>query len=130
MNQGPRNISSLLCVILLAVVCVLTSWAADSDIPKTFDAPTSGQDYVKREVMIPMRDGVKLHTVIVVPKGAQERADSPDPHALQRLQARRAQRQPAHARDPAAGRRSLRGATATSASFRTCAASTNPRAIT
>ena len=28
-------------------------------------------DYVKRDVMIPMRDGVKLHTVIVVPKGAR-----------------------------------------------------------
>ena len=28
-------------------------------------------DYVKRVVMIPMRDGVKLYTVIVVPKGAQ-----------------------------------------------------------
>ena len=29
-------------------------------------------DYVKRVVMIPMRDGVKLYTVIVVPKGAQK----------------------------------------------------------
>ena len=28
-------------------------------------------DYVKRVVMLPMRDGVKLYTVIVVPKGAQ-----------------------------------------------------------
>ena len=28
-------------------------------------------DYVKRVVMIPMRDGVKLYTVIVVPKGAK-----------------------------------------------------------
>lgn len=28
-------------------------------------------DYVKRVEMIPMRDGVKLYTVIVVPKGAQ-----------------------------------------------------------
>jgi uncharacterized protein len=27
-------------------------------------------DYVKREVMIPMRDGVKLYTVIAIPKGA------------------------------------------------------------
>jgi len=45
--------------------------AADSDIPKTFTVPTTGQDYIKREVMIPMRDGVKLHTVIVVPKGAK-----------------------------------------------------------
>ena len=37
---------------------------------KKFEAPTEANDYVKREVMIPMRDGVKLHTVIVVPKGA------------------------------------------------------------
>ena len=41
------------------------------DIPARFEAPTTGYDYVKREVMIPMRDGVKLHTVIVVPKGAR-----------------------------------------------------------
>ncbi len=45
--------------------------AAASDIPKTFTAPLDEYDYVKREVMIPMRDGVKLHTVIVVPKGAK-----------------------------------------------------------
>ncbi|HEY6990320.1 MAG TPA: CocE/NonD family hydrolase [Bryobacteraceae bacterium] len=44
--------------------------AAQSDIPKNFVAPTASYDYVKRDVMIPMRDGVKLHTVIVVPKGA------------------------------------------------------------
>jgi putative CocE/NonD family hydrolase len=40
------------------------------DIPARFVAPTNSYDYVKREVMIPMRDGVRLHTVIVVPKGA------------------------------------------------------------
>jgi putative CocE/NonD family hydrolase len=28
-------------------------------------------DYVRREVMIPMRDAVKLHTVILIPKGAK-----------------------------------------------------------
>ncbi|HEX4273904.1 MAG TPA: CocE/NonD family hydrolase, partial [Bryobacteraceae bacterium] len=43
-----------------------------SDIPKSFTAPTAGLDFIKREVMIPMRDGVKLHTVIVIPKGAHE----------------------------------------------------------
>lgn len=37
---------------------------------RKFEAPTDANDYVKREVMVPMRDGVKLHTVIVVPKGA------------------------------------------------------------
>jgi putative CocE/NonD family hydrolase len=41
------------------------------DIAPKFEAPTSSYDYVKREVMIPMRDGVKLHTVIVIPKGAR-----------------------------------------------------------
>ena len=41
------------------------------DIPATFEAPTSSYDYDKRDVMVAMRDGVKLHTVIVVPKGAR-----------------------------------------------------------
>jgi putative CocE/NonD family hydrolase len=41
------------------------------DIPATFKSPTSAYDYEKRIVMIPMRDGVKLYTVIVVPKGAR-----------------------------------------------------------
>ena len=40
------------------------------DIPAKFDTPASSYDYVKRDVMIPMRDGVKLHAVMVVPKGA------------------------------------------------------------
>lgn len=41
------------------------------DIPAKYDAPTQSYDYIKREVMVPMRDGVKLHTVIVVPRGAK-----------------------------------------------------------
>src|SRR5260370_26826662 len=60
------NISCLLGVSLLPALC-----AADSDIPKVFPAPAANQDYVKREAMIPMRDGVRLYTVIVVPKGAK-----------------------------------------------------------
>ncbi len=40
------------------------------DIPATFTRPTTGFDYDKRVAMIPMRDGVKLYTVIVVPKAA------------------------------------------------------------
>jgi putative CocE/NonD family hydrolase len=41
------------------------------DIPAKFQVATGAYDYEKREVMIPARDGVKLHTVIVVPKGAR-----------------------------------------------------------
>ena len=43
---------------------------AAGDIPADFKVPTAADDYFKRDVMIPMRDGVKLHTVIVIPKGA------------------------------------------------------------
>jgi uncharacterized protein len=42
-----------------------------SDIPKTWNPPKDQWNYIRREVMIPMRDGVKLHTVIVIPKGAK-----------------------------------------------------------
>ncbi len=42
----------------------------DSDIPKVWHEPANDQDFVKREVMIPMRDGVKLHTVIILPRGS------------------------------------------------------------
>jgi len=41
-----------------------------NETPATFRPVTDSFDYIKREVMIPMRDGVKLHTVILVPKGA------------------------------------------------------------
>jgi putative CocE/NonD family hydrolase len=44
--------------------------SAGSDIPQSFAVPLAGYDYVRRDVMVPMRDGVKLHTVIMVPKGA------------------------------------------------------------
>jgi hypothetical protein len=41
-----------------------------SETPATFEPVMDSFDYVRREAMIPMRDGVKLHTVILVPKGA------------------------------------------------------------
>ena len=42
-----------------------------SETPAQMQPATDSFDYVKRDVMIPMRDGVKLHTVIIVPKGAK-----------------------------------------------------------
>ncbi|MCM8731930.1 CocE/NonD family hydrolase [Hephaestia sp. GCM10023244] len=45
-------------------------WPPKGDIPEKFTPPTDARDYIKREVMMPMRDGVKLYTVIVIPKGA------------------------------------------------------------
>ena len=40
-------------------------------MPATVQPATPGFDYARRVVEIPMRDGVKLHTVILVPKGAK-----------------------------------------------------------
>jgi putative CocE/NonD family hydrolase len=45
--------------------------ALPSETPDKFQPVTESFDYVKRDVMVPMRDGVKLHTVILVPKGAK-----------------------------------------------------------
>ena len=42
-----------------------------SETPENFKPVTDSFDYIKRDVMIPMRDGVKLHTVIMIPKGAK-----------------------------------------------------------
>jgi putative CocE/NonD family hydrolase len=69
---------------VVRVVCLLTLLFAashpiaaqqaaslPSETPEKLEPVTDGFDYVKRDVMIPMRDGVKLHTVILIPKGAK-----------------------------------------------------------
>ena len=40
-----------------------------SETPATFEPVTGSFDYVRRDVMVPMRDGVRLRTIILVPKG-------------------------------------------------------------
>ncbi len=45
--------------------------ALPSETPAQMKIPAGALDYDRRDVMIPMRDGVKLHTVILVPKGAK-----------------------------------------------------------
>jgi hypothetical protein len=42
-----------------------------SETPAHFEPQTSTFDYQRREATIPMRDGVRLHAVILVPKGAE-----------------------------------------------------------
>ena len=77
---GSR-VKVLAAVVLVSLVSLAVSpaWSQNSDmvqtgsdIPAKWQKPETAYDYVKREVMIPMRDGVKLHTVIVVPKGAHD----------------------------------------------------------
>ena len=42
-----------------------------NESPVSMQRSTDGFDYVRREAMIPMRDGTKLHTVVLVPNGAR-----------------------------------------------------------
>jgi putative CocE/NonD family hydrolase len=60
-------------ILLTLTAALLAGAAAPSlppDTPTNFQPHTSTFDYVRREVMIPMRDGVKLHTVILLPRNA------------------------------------------------------------
>jgi uncharacterized protein len=59
------------CLFLLALnVPAIAGSTLPSETPAAFVPRTDSFDYVKREVMIPMRDGVKLQTVILIPRGA------------------------------------------------------------
>jgi uncharacterized protein len=42
-----------------------------SETPPQLEPAAYGFDYIRRDVMIPMRDGVRLHTVILVPQHAK-----------------------------------------------------------
>ncbi len=62
------------CVIAIGFGLIATSSSAQpypSEIPPKFVVTYDGYDFTRREAEIPMRDGVKLHTVILLPKGAK-----------------------------------------------------------
>jgi putative CocE/NonD family hydrolase len=67
---------TLLAPILAVLAFAHPAWAQTttslpSEMPAQLTPITDSFDYVRRDVMIAMRDGAKLHTVILVPKGAQ-----------------------------------------------------------
>jgi putative CocE/NonD family hydrolase len=74
-NPMPRpslpSLSALpLLLAALGGTALAQTPAMAPDIPADkFSTTVPNADYVKQDVMIPMRDGVKLHTVIVIPKG-------------------------------------------------------------
>jgi len=58
-------------IAILLLVSPVYSQTLPNETPAKFEPTNYGFDYTRREVMIPMRDGVKLHTVVLVPKGAK-----------------------------------------------------------
>jgi uncharacterized protein len=69
-NQTINGVFTI--IVVLSSFC---SWSLaqtlPSESPQAFKPTNYGLEYERRDVMIPMRDGVKLHTVIIVPKGAK-----------------------------------------------------------
>ena len=59
---------------MLCLLAVFGMAAASemNDVPAGIKAPVAERDFTRREVMIPMRDGVKLRTLIFVPNGAKD----------------------------------------------------------
>ncbi len=64
-------LAPLLCLLGVLAQAQTPAPRFPSETPETFTPKTDSFDYVKRDVLIPMRDGVKLHTVVVVPRGAK-----------------------------------------------------------
>jgi predicted acyl esterase len=69
-REYPRWVLVVTALSLLSSAAHAQTAHPAPDIPARFETPTASYDYVKREVMIPMRDGVKLYTLIVLPRGA------------------------------------------------------------
>jgi hypothetical protein len=65
----------VLCLAMIAAMAVEASAQQKpytDDLNPNYEAPATDRDYIKRELMIPMRDGVKLFTVIWIPVGAHD----------------------------------------------------------
>ena len=74
-----KSTRSFICFMTLLSLCLAVNPVSGqqpvktlpSETPPKFQPTNEGFEYVRRDVMIPMRDGVKLHTVILVPKRAK-----------------------------------------------------------
>jgi uncharacterized protein len=75
---NAHSILRNVCIVAILSCAVAPGAQADekttslpSETPEKFTSTNVDYDYVKREEMIPMRDGVKLKTFILIPKGAK-----------------------------------------------------------
>jgi putative CocE/NonD family hydrolase len=69
--RGPALLAFLAGTALLAAGPAAAAAPPYNEMPESVNPVTSSFDYERREVMVPMRDGVKLHTVILLPRNAR-----------------------------------------------------------
>ena len=68
----PKFLAAAFAFLLIVPAAAQVTEPDLDDIPAKLVANTSNNDYEKRVVMVPMRDGVKLYTVMIIPKGAHD----------------------------------------------------------
>jgi uncharacterized protein len=69
-RSRPALVAAIAGCWLVSALPVNAADPLQSEIPAAFVPRVDTFDYVKREVKIPMRDGVKLQTIILIPRGA------------------------------------------------------------
>jgi putative CocE/NonD family hydrolase len=67
----PIVIASMIAVLLPVAASRAQVTTLPSETPAKVQPTNDGFEYARRDVLIAMRDGVKLHTVILVPKGSR-----------------------------------------------------------
>jgi uncharacterized protein len=68
----PARTAALLAALLTATAALAQTPPMLNDIVPSYEVARPQADYIRREVMIPMRDGTKLFTVIVMKKGTKD----------------------------------------------------------
>jgi uncharacterized protein len=79
MKIGSRPLPAIVAAVLFISVTTVSQAAEpapavhplENETPQHFQPVTETFDYERREVMIPMRDGIKLHTLIFLPRNAR-----------------------------------------------------------
>ena len=71
------------------------------DVVDKYEQSLPEADFIRREAMVPMRDGTKLYTVIVMKKGTANGADPAVAHALRRARQHEPRRRASGRRHPA-----------------------------
>src|SRR3954449_7096204 len=70
MTRSAFRIAASLLPLLATAAVPAPVTPMTPDVVASYDAVMPWADFVRREVMVPMRDGTKLYTVIVMKKGA------------------------------------------------------------
>ena len=64
------GMAALACQLMATAALAQPAATLANETPEHFTVKNESWDYVRRDEMIPMRDGTKLFTVILIPKGA------------------------------------------------------------